>query len=78
MSKIFIGAGFSVFIFLLLYSSVAESINLFSFEIRKPLDFFAIAFVSGFAEQLAQKSINLIIGKEKDETAKTSGSVAIN
>ncbi len=78
MSKIFIGAGFSVFIFLLLYSSVAESINLFSFEIKKPLDFFAIAFVSGFAEQLAQKSINLIVGREKDDKGKTSGSMTIN
>jgi hypothetical protein len=65
MSKIFIGAGFSVFIFLLLKSSVAEHIDLFSFSISTPLDYFAIAFASGFTERLAQKSIELLIGKEK-------------
>lgn len=65
MSKIFIGAGFSVFIFLLLKSSVAEHINLFNFRISNPLDYFAIAFASGFTERLAQKSIELLIGKEK-------------
>lgn len=65
MSKIFIGAGFSVFIFLLLQSSVAEHIKLFSFTISHPLDYFAIAFASGFTERLAQKSIELLIGKEK-------------
>lgn len=64
-SKIFVGAGFSVFIFLLLRSSVAESINLFSFTISKPLDYFAIAFASGFTEIFAQKSIELLLGKEK-------------
>jgi hypothetical protein len=65
MSKIFIGAGFSVFIFLLLKSSVAEHIKLFSFTISQPIDYFAIAFASGFTERLAQKSIELLIGKEK-------------
>lgn len=65
MSKIFIGADFSVFIFLLLKSTVAEHINLFSFSISNPLDYFAIAFASGFTERLAQKSIELLIGKEK-------------
>lgn len=65
MSKIFIGAGFSVFIFLLLKSSVAENIKLFSFTISQPIDYFAIAFASGFTERLAQKSIELLIGKEK-------------
>jgi len=65
MSKIFVGAGFSVFIFLLLRSSVAESINLFSFTISQPLDYFAIAFASGFTEIFAQKSIELLLGKEK-------------
>jgi hypothetical protein len=67
MSKIFIGAGFSIFIFLLLRSSVADSINLFSFRISKPLDYFAIAFASGFTERLAQKSIALLLGKESPE-----------
>jgi len=65
MSKIFIGAGFSVFIFLLLRSSVAEHIKLFSFTISQPIDYFAIAFASGFTERLAQKAIDLLIGKEK-------------
>ena len=65
MSKIFIGAGFSVFIFLLLKSSVAEHIKLFNFSISHPIDYFAIAFASGFTERLAQKSIELLIGKEK-------------
>jgi hypothetical protein len=65
MSKIFIGAGFSVFIFLLLKSSVAEHIKLFSFSISQPIDYFAIAFASGFTERLAQKSIELLIGEDK-------------
>lgn len=73
MSKLFIGAGFSVFIFLLLKSSVAEGIQLFSFEISQPLDYFAIAFVSGFTERLATKSMNLIVGKEKTEKPTQSG-----
>jgi hypothetical protein len=70
MSKIFIGAGFSVFIFLLLKSSVAEHIKLFNFSISHPLDYFAIAFASGFTERLAQKSIELLIGKEKSTDKK--------
>ena len=74
LSKIFIGAGFSVFIFLLLRSSVAEGIKIFSFSISSPLDYFAIAFVSGFTERLAHKSMDLIIGKDKDEKSKTAGS----
>jgi len=74
LSKIFIGAGFSIFIFLLLRSSVADSIKLFSFSISTPLDFFAIAFASGFTEQLAQKSLDLITGKENGTAAKTAGS----
>ncbi len=74
MSKIFIGAGFSIFIFLLLRSSVAESIKLFSFSISTPLDFFAIAFASGFTEQLAQKSMDMITGKANEVNDKSSGS----
>ncbi|MEI6060225.1 MAG: hypothetical protein WCR72_05920 [Bacteroidota bacterium] len=65
MSKIFIGAGFSIFIFLLLRSSVADKINLFSFSISQPLDYFAIAFASGFTERFARRSIELLIGKDK-------------
>lgn len=77
LSKIFIGAGFSVFIFLLLRSSLAESIKLFSFSISKPLDYFAIAFVSGFTERLAQKPMDLIVGKRKEENSKTPDSPGI-
>ncbi len=74
MSKIFIGAGFSIFIFLLLRSSVADNINLFSFSISQPIDYFAIAFASGFTERLAQQSIEILIGKEKpDDKKKTAG-----
>jgi len=63
MSKIFIGAGFSIFIFLLLRSSIAGSLKLFSFTVSTPFDYFAIAFVSGFTERLAQKSMDIIAGK---------------
>ncbi len=70
LSKIFIGAGFSIFIFLLLRSSVADGIKLFSFKISTPLDYFAIAFASGFTERLAQKSMDLIVGKEKNTRSK--------
>lgn len=73
MSKLFIGAGFSVFIFLLLKSSVADGISLFSFPISQPIDYFAIAFASGFTEQLATKSMNLLIGKEKKDKPTTTG-----
>ena len=73
MSKIFIGAGFSIFIFLLLRSSVADSIKLFSFTISQPFDYFAIAFASGFTERLAQKSIELLIGKDKPAEKKKTG-----
>jgi hypothetical protein len=71
-SKIFVGAAFTVFIFLLLRSSLAESINLFSFTISNPIDFFAIAFVSGFSERLAQNAIEKIVGKEKEDDTKTT------
>ncbi|MEI6679559.1 MAG: hypothetical protein WCL21_13175 [Mariniphaga sp.] len=63
MSKIFIGAGFSIFIFLLLRSSIAGSLKIFSFTVSTPFDYFAIAFVSGFTERLAQKSMDIIAGK---------------
>lgn len=67
LSKIFVGAAFSVFIFLLLKSSIAESVKIFSFSITSPIDYFAVAFVSGFSERFAQKAIETIVGKEKDE-----------
>lgn len=73
-SKVFIGAGFSVFIFLLLRSSLADSIKLFAFTISKPLDYFTIAFASGFTERLAQKSMGLIVGNKEVKKPKSSGS----
>jgi hypothetical protein len=68
LSKLFIGAGFSVFIFLVLRSSFAGTIKLFNFTMTQPIDYFTIAFVSGFTERLAQKSMDLLIGKEKETT----------
>ncbi len=65
MSRIFVGAGFSVFIFVLLNSQITASINLFSFTIDSCYDFFTIAFVSGFSERLALSSIQKIIGKKE-------------
>jgi len=67
LSKIFVGAAFSVFVFMLLRSSIADSIQIFSFTISSPVDYFAIAFVSGFSERFAQNAIETIVGKEKEE-----------
>jgi len=72
LSKIFVGVAFSLFIYLLLRSSIAGSINLFSFSIQTPLDYFSIAFVSGFTERLAQKAILLVVGKEEEDKEKKS------
>ncbi len=65
MSRIFVGAGFSIFIFVLLNSQIATSINLFSFNLDTCYEFFTIAFVSGFSERLALKSIQKIIGDKE-------------
>ena len=65
LSRIFVGAGFSIFIFVLLNSQIATSINLFNFTIDSCYDFFTIAFVSGFSERLALSSIQKIIGKKE-------------
>ena len=64
LSKVFVGAAFSVFIFLLLKSSLLEGIKIFNFTANDPLDYFAIAFVSGFSERLAQNAIEAIVGKD--------------
>lgn len=66
VSKIFIGAAFSVFIFLILKSSIADKIEIFSFSIDDPLDYFVVAFVSGFSERIAQKAIEAVAGKDKE------------
>ena len=70
ISKIFIGAAFSVFIFLVLKSSIVENIKIFSFSMKSPPDYFVVAFLSGFSEKLAQKAILALIGKDKAEEAK--------
>lgn len=72
LSKIFVGAAFSVFVFLILRSSVADNIQIFSFSIEDPLDYFTVAFVSGFSERLAQSAIETIVGKEKEGDVKTT------
>lgn len=65
MSRIFVGAGFSVFIFVFLNSEIAQAIDIFKFEIKSCYAFFTIAFVSGFSERLALNSIQKIIGKKE-------------
>jgi hypothetical protein len=65
LSKIFVGAAFSLFIFFLLNSSLAESVNVFSFTISSPYDYFAVAFVSGFSERFAHSAIEAIGGGSK-------------
>ena len=42
LSKLFIGAGFSVFIFLVLRSSFARTIKLFNFTMTQPIDYLII------------------------------------
>jgi hypothetical protein len=65
-SRILVGAGFSIFIFVLMNSEIAKAINVFNFELDSCYEFFTIAFASGFSERLALKSIQKIIGdKEK-------------
>jgi hypothetical protein len=71
ISKIFVGAAFSVFIFLLLKSSIADNIKIFAFNIKDPLDYFAVAFVSGFSERLAQKAIEAVVGTDSKEDTKS-------
>ncbi len=77
LSKLFIGAGFSIFIYLLLRSSASDSIKLFNFTVSTPYDYFAIAFVSGFSEILARKAINLLLGKETENSKKKPSGNAV-
>ncbi len=65
MSRLFVGAGFSIFVFVLLNSKLATSIDIFSFKLDTCYEFFTISFVSGFSERLALKSIQKIIGDKK-------------
>ena len=65
LSKIAVGVGFTVFIYFLLRSSFLDSINLFSFSLTTDIDYYTIAFVSGFTERIAQKALNFFVGDEE-------------
>lgn len=68
LSKIAVGVGFTIFIYFLLRSSFLDAINLFTFKLTTDIDYYTIAFLSGFTERLAQKAINIIIGNEEKAT----------
>ena len=67
LSKIAVGVGFTIFIYFLLRSSLLDKIQLFNFNISSDVDYYTIAFVSGFTERIAQKALNLIIGEEEQK-----------
>lgn len=71
LSKIAVGVGFTILIYFLLRSSFLDAINLFTFELTTDLDYYTIAFLSGFTERLAQKAMSIIIGDEKPKPATT-------
>lgn len=73
VSKILVAAGFAVFIFFLLNSNMALKIEIFSFEIDTPSDYFIIAFICGFSERFAQKAIDTLIGKDDKSGGKSNG-----
>ncbi len=64
LSKIAVGVGFTVFIYFLLRSSFLDSIKLFNFSLTTDIDYYTIAFVSGFTERIAQKALNFFVGDE--------------
>lgn len=68
LSKIAVGVGFTVFIYFLLRSSFLDNLQVFSFTLSNDIDYYTIAFLSGFTERIAQKAMNLILG-EKDVKA---------
>lgn len=65
MSRIFVGAGFSIFIFIFLNSNIAGALDIFDFKLSSCYEYFTIAFVSGFSERLALNSIQKILGKKE-------------
>lgn len=71
LSKIAVGVGFTLFIFFLLRSSFLDAINLFTFSLNTDIDYYTIAFLSGFTERLAQKAMGIIIGDEKSKPEPT-------
>lgn len=64
-SRIFVGAGFSIFLFILMNSEIAESVDIFEIELKGMYEFFSIAFISGFSERLALNSIQKVVGKKE-------------
>jgi hypothetical protein len=62
LSRIFVGAGFSVFIFILLNTALVSELDIFNFEANTPLDFFALAFITGFSERFVLNRLTGIIG----------------
>ena len=70
LSKLFVAAGFSVFIFILLRSTLAESIDILSNTISTPADYFTVAFLSGFSERYAEKTVGKFVssgGQQEEE-----------
>jgi hypothetical protein len=67
LSKIAVGVGFTIFIYFLLRSSFLDAINLFTFKLSSDVDYYTIAFLSGFTERLAQNAMSLIIGKGEEK-----------
>lgn len=65
LSKIAVGVGFTIFIYFLLRSTFLDAIDLFTFSLTTDIDYYAIAFLSGFTERLAQKAMGIILGEEK-------------
>ncbi len=65
LSKIAVGVGFSIFFYFLLRSSLLDGIQLLNFTLSSDVDYYTIAFVSGFTERIAQKAMSLILGGEE-------------
>lgn len=70
LSKIAVGVGFTVFIYFLLRSSFLDNLQIFNFSLSNDIDYYTIAFLSGFTERIAQKAMNLILGEEEKKTEK--------
>lgn len=70
LSKIAVGVGFTVFIYFLLRSSFLDNIKIFNFSLSNDIDYYTIAFISGFTERIAQKAMALILGEEDTKAEK--------
>jgi hypothetical protein len=65
LSKIAVGVGFTLFFYFLLRSSLLDGIQLLNFKLSSDVDYYTIAFVSGFTERIAQKAMGLILGGDE-------------